>query len=75
MAESPLLQGGALSAMQDLFQRLVAAESPVLPYSDLLAMLVNPVLGPRGGAIHKQGRANIAKCVASLVARNPAQVL
>jgi len=71
LAESPLLQGGALSAMLDLFQCLVASNSAELPYSDLLAMLVNPVMGQRGSQIHKQGRANIAKCVASLVRRNP----
>lgn len=67
LAESPLLQGGALAAMLDFFKMLVAAGVPGLAYSDLLALLVNPVIGPKGGSIHKQGRANIAKCVASLV--------
>ena len=67
-------QGGALGAMLELFQCLVAANSPVLTYPDLLALLVNPVLGARGADIHKQGRANIAKCVASLVSSNKQQV-
>jgi len=67
LAESPLLQGAALSAMLDFFKSVVAAGIPGLGHSDLLALLVNPVLGPKGGNIHKQGRANIAKCVASLV--------
>ena len=69
------VQGGALGAMLDLFQCLVSANSPVLTYSDLLSLLVNPVLGARGADIHKQGRANIAKCVASLVSSNKQQVV
>ena len=35
-------------------QCLVASNSAELPYSDLLAMLVNPVMGQRGSQIHKQ---------------------
>lgn len=31
---------------------------------------VKPIVSSKGGAIHKQGRANLAKCVASLVAHN-----
>jgi len=75
LAESPLLQGGALSAMLEFFATLVAANSSVLTYNDLLGLLVNPVLGNQGANIHKQGRANIAKCVASLVNNNNTQAL
>ena len=88
LAESPLLQGAALAAMLDFFRSLVSAGSPSLPldlstsppglpglsHSDMLALLVTPVLGARGGAIHKQGRANIAKCAASLVSHSQQEV-
>jgi len=70
LAESPLLQGGALSAMLDFFKTIVAAGAPGLGHSDLLALLAHPVLGSKGGSIHKAGRANIAKCVASLVSHS-----
>ena len=64
---SIVFQGGALSAMLDFFKTIVAAGMPGLGHSDLLALLAHPVLGTKGGNIHKAGRANIAKCVASLV--------
>jgi hypothetical protein len=34
--------------MLEFFKTLVAAGVPGLAYSDLLAMLVNPVIGPKG---------------------------
>jgi hypothetical protein len=34
--------------MLDFFKTLVAAGLPGLAYSDLLSMLVNPVIGPKG---------------------------
>lgn len=67
LAESPLLQGAALTSMLDFFKSVVSAGVPGLAHKDLLNLLVTPVLGGKGGSIHKQGRANIAKCVASLV--------
>ena len=70
LAESPLLQGGALSAMLEFFKTIVSAGVAGLGHSDLLALLAHPVLGAKGGNIHKAGRANIAKCVASLVAHS-----
>ena len=70
LAESPLLQGAALAAMLEFFKSVVSAGVPGLAHNDLLALLVNPVLGGKGGSIHKQGRANIAKCVASLVSHS-----
>ena len=45
LAESPLLQGAALTAMLDFFKSVVSAGVPGLAHSDLLALLVNPVLG------------------------------
>ena len=53
LAESPLLQGGALSAMLDFFKTIVAAGVSGLGHSDLLALLAHPVLGSKGGSIHK----------------------
>merc|ERR1719150_1780756 len=70
LAESPLLQGAALAAMLDFFRALVGAGVPGLSHSDMLALLVNPILTQKGAAIHKQGRANIAKCAASLVSHS-----
>ena len=75
MAESPLLQGGALAAMLEFFKTIVAAGVPGLSHSDLLALLAHPVLGGKGGSIHKAGRANIAKCVASLVGHSEPEAL
>ena len=46
-----------------------------LGHTDLLALLAQPVLGGKGGSIHKAGRANIAKCVASLVSHNEREAL
>jgi len=70
LAESPLLQGAALMAMLEFFKSLVSVGLPGLDHNSLLSMLVTPVLSSKGTAIHKQGRASIAKCVASLVANN-----
>jgi len=75
LAESPLLQGGALSAMLEFFKTIVSAGVPGLGHSDLLALLAHPVLGGKGGNIHKAGRANIAKCVASLVSHSEREAL
>ena len=37
--------------------------------------LKNPILTQKGSAIHKQGRANIAKCAASLVSHSQAEAI
>jgi len=75
LAESPLLQGAALTAMLDFFRSLVSAGVAGLSHSDMLALLVTPVLGGRGASIHKQGRANIAKCAASLVSHSQQEAI
>lgn len=67
LAQSPLLQGGALQAMLGFFRALVAANTPNMGAKRLLETLVNPVLSEAGAQIHKQGRASIAKCVAAVV--------
>merc|ERR1719341_1170041 len=56
--------------MLDFFKSVVDAGAHGLAHSDILVLLVNTVLGGKEGTIHKQGRANIAKCVASLVSHN-----
>jgi len=66
LAQSPLLQGGALNAMMSLFQAVASPSRPKYTHNELIQLLVNPVLMPDGAAIHKQGRASIAKCVAAL---------
>jgi cullin-associated NEDD8-dissociated protein 1 len=54
LAQSPLLQGAALTAMLDLYQALVASNSPNLNQKRLIEALVNPVLSTEGATIHKQ---------------------
>ena len=61
--------------MLDFFMSVVSAGVPGLAHSDLLALLVNSVLEGKGRTIHKQGRANIAKCVASLVSHSKREAL
>ena len=56
--------------MLEFFKSLVSAGIPGLSSNDLLTLLVNPVMSAKGGMIHKQGHASIAKCVASLVDSN-----
>ena len=56
--------------MLEFFKTIVSAGVSGLGHSDLLALLAHPVLGAKGGNIHKAGRANIAKCVASLVSHS-----
>jgi len=66
LAQSPLLQGGALNAMMALFQSVANPARPKYGHNDLIGILVTPVLQPDGMSIHKQGRASTAKCVAAL---------
>ncbi|KAK1906373.1 Cullin-associated NEDD8-dissociated protein 1 [Dissostichus eleginoides] len=66
LVRSPLLQGGALSAMLDFYQALVSTETPGLGYMDLLRMLTGPVYSQSTALPHKQAYCSIAKCVAAL---------
>ncbi|KAI5750482.1 hypothetical protein M8J76_015953 [Diaphorina citri] len=64
IAKSPLLQGAALTSMLEFFKSLVLAELPGLSFSELLNMLIAPVM--TGTALHKQAFHSLAKCVAAL---------
>uniref|UniRef100_A0A8D0CZ05 Cullin-associated and neddylation-dissociated 1 n=2 Tax=Sander lucioperca TaxID=283035 RepID=A0A8D0CZ05_SANLU len=71
LVRSPLLQGGALSAMLDFYQALVATETAGLGYMDLLRMLTGPVYSQSASLPHKQAYCSIAKCVAALTRACP----
>ncbi|TNM91501.1 hypothetical protein fugu_019881 [Takifugu bimaculatus] len=73
LVRSPLLQGGALSAMLDFYQALVATDTPGLGYMDLLRMLTGPVYSQSTALPHKQAYCSIAKCVAALTRACPAE--
>uniref|UniRef100_A0A8C0BLL6 Cullin associated and neddylation dissociated 1 n=1 Tax=Buteo japonicus TaxID=224669 RepID=A0A8C0BLL6_9AVES len=68
---SPLLQGGALSAMLEFFQALVVTGTNNLGYMDLLRMLTGPVYSQSTALTHKQSYYSIAKCVAALTRACP----
>ncbi len=71
LVRSPLLQGGALSAMLEFFQALVATGTASLGYMDLLRMLTGPVYAQSAALTHKQSYYSIAKCVAALTRACP----
>ncbi|XP_007575565.1 PREDICTED: cullin-associated NEDD8-dissociated protein 1 isoform X1 [Poecilia mexicana] len=71
LVRSPLLQGGALAAMLDFYQALVATKTPGLGYMDLLRMLTGPVYSQSAALPHKQAYCSIAKCVAALTRACP----
>lgn len=53
--------------MLEFFQALVTSNCEEITHKALLNVLIDPVMGPTGNQIHKQGRASIAKCTAALV--------
>lgn len=71
LVRSPLLQGGALGAMLEFFQALVATGTASLGYMDLLRMLTSPVYAQSASLTHKQSYYSIAKCVAALTRACP----
>lgn len=71
LVRSPLLQGGALSAMLEFFQALVVTGTTTLGYMDLLRMLTGPVYAQSTALTHKQSYYSIAKCVAALTRACP----
>uniref|UniRef100_UPI003AAB08F0 cullin-associated NEDD8-dissociated protein 1 isoform X2 n=1 Tax=Centroberyx gerrardi TaxID=166262 RepID=UPI003AAB08F0 len=73
LVRSPLLQGGALAAMLDFYQALVATDTPGLGYMDLLRMLTGPVYSQSAALPHKQAYCSIAKCVAALTRACPTE--
>ncbi|XP_071144379.1 cullin-associated NEDD8-dissociated protein 1-like [Mytilus galloprovincialis] len=76
LIQSPLLQGGALNALLEFFQALVATGLPKLGFKDLLQMLINPVYNPTQQtssnifAVHRQAFHSIAKSVAALTVKS-----
>uniref|UniRef100_A0A9J7Y464 Cullin-associated and neddylation-dissociated 1 n=1 Tax=Cyprinus carpio carpio TaxID=630221 RepID=A0A9J7Y464_CYPCA len=65
------ISGGALSAMLEFFQALVATGTASLGYMDLLRMLTGPVYAQSAALTHKQSYYSIAKCVAALTRACP----
>uniref|UniRef100_A0A6Q2YTV2 TATA-binding protein interacting (TIP20) domain-containing protein n=1 Tax=Esox lucius TaxID=8010 RepID=A0A6Q2YTV2_ESOLU len=70
LVHSPLLQGGALSAILDLLQVLVVTKTGNMGYNDLLKALMGPFHGSGKAAdptpIHRQSYYSVARCVAAL---------
>ncbi|XP_022604586.1 cullin-associated NEDD8-dissociated protein 1-like [Seriola dumerili] len=75
LVHSPLLQGGALTAILDFIQALVLSKSTNLGYSQLLKSLTEPFHGSPssadGGVIHRQSYLSVARCVAALSSACP----
>ncbi|XP_046881587.1 cullin-associated NEDD8-dissociated protein 2 isoform X1 [Hypomesus transpacificus] len=75
LVHSPLLQGGALAAIQDLLRALVLSKASGLGYTPLLQLLTGPLLTPHRtpetDLIHRQSYYSVAKCVAALSAACP----
>ncbi|XP_030061343.1 cullin-associated NEDD8-dissociated protein 1 [Microcaecilia unicolor] len=75
LVHSPLLQGGALSAILDFFQALVLTKTSNLGYNNLMKQLTGPIycfshtVAPV--AMHKQAYYSVAKCVAALSSACP----
>ncbi|KAJ7999313.1 hypothetical protein DPEC_G00193090 [Dallia pectoralis] len=68
LVHSPLLQGGALSAILELLQVLVVTKNGNMGYNDLLKALTGPFHGSGKTAdpIHRQCYHNVARCVAAI---------
>lgn len=75
LVRSPLLQGGALKAMQELFESIVHAGLPGLGYQDILNHLLAPLVSPNASNIHKQAYHSMAKCVAALTLTHPTEAV
>ncbi|XP_064480368.1 cullin-associated NEDD8-dissociated protein 1-like [Ornithodoros turicata] len=77
LVRSPLLQGGALNAMLEFFQALVASSLPGLSFKDLLQRLTEPVYQTGSGVapIHKQAFHSMAKAVAALTTQCPEEAV
>ncbi|XP_075014647.1 cullin-associated NEDD8-dissociated protein 1-like isoform X5 [Calonectris borealis] len=75
LVHSPLLQGGALTAIIDFFQALVLTKMATMGYSELMKQLTAPIYssGSAGESVtlHKQAYYSVAKCVAALSSACP----
>ncbi|KAI1900005.1 hypothetical protein AGOR_G00067760 [Albula goreensis] len=75
LVHSPLLQGGALGAIQDFFQALVVTKVSNMGFNELLKALTGPFYASQKSTdpipIHRQSYYSVAKCVAALSAACP----
>uniref|UniRef100_A0A8D0BD79 Cullin associated and neddylation dissociated 2 (putative) n=1 Tax=Salvator merianae TaxID=96440 RepID=A0A8D0BD79_SALMN len=76
---SPLMQGGALSAIVDFFQALVVTKTVNMSYTELMKQLTSPIYTSSPGGVsvslHKQAYHSVAKCVAALSSVCPKEAL
>ncbi|XP_029630126.1 cullin-associated NEDD8-dissociated protein 2 isoform X3 [Salmo trutta] len=70
LVHSPLLQGGALSAILEFFKALVVTKAGNMGYNDLLKALTGPFHGSGKATdptpTHRQSYYSVARCVAAL---------
>uniref|UniRef100_A0A8C7FAK9 Cullin-associated and neddylation-dissociated 2 (putative) n=1 Tax=Oncorhynchus kisutch TaxID=8019 RepID=A0A8C7FAK9_ONCKI len=70
LVHSPLLQGGALSAILEFFKALVVTKAGNMGYNDLLKALTGPFHGAGKATdptpMHRQSYYSVARCVAAL---------
>uniref|UniRef100_A0A8C7SLN9 Cullin-associated and neddylation-dissociated 2 (putative) n=1 Tax=Oncorhynchus mykiss TaxID=8022 RepID=A0A8C7SLN9_ONCMY len=70
LVHSPLLQGGALSAILEFFKALVVTKAGNMGYNDLLKALTGPFHGSGKATdptpMHRQSYYSVARCVAAL---------
>ncbi|KGL73172.1 Cullin-associated NEDD8-dissociated protein 1, partial [Tinamus guttatus] len=73
LVHSPLLQGGALSALSAFFQALVLTKAAATGYPELMKLLTAPIYSPgsAGASLHRQAYYSVAKCVAALSSSCP----
>ncbi|MBN3306198.1 CAND1 protein, partial [Amia calva] len=75
LVHSPLLQGGALNAILNFFQVLVATKTSSMGFNELLKNLTRPFYNPPQSAcaapLHRQSYYSVAKCVAALSSMCP----
>ncbi|XP_034021823.1 cullin-associated NEDD8-dissociated protein 2 [Thalassophryne amazonica] len=68
LVHSPLLQGGALTAILEFLQALVTSKASNMNYSQLVKSLTEPFYSSSGDSavIHRQSFHSVARCVAAL---------
>ncbi|CAJ1051190.1 cullin-associated NEDD8-dissociated protein 2 isoform X1 [Xyrichtys novacula] len=75
LVHSPLLQGGALSAILDFLQALVLTKTSNMGFSQLLKALMAPFQSSQcsvdGSILHRQSFLSVARCVAALCSSCP----
>mgnify|MGYP002803523298 FL=1 len=72
LVRSPLLQGGALTAMLNFLTEIVNAGVSHVGFTDLFKMMVTPIYNnDQDAPVHKQALHSIAKCVSVLTVACP----